>query len=175
MRQINCIVVHTTATERITRVWPFFKYWIETLGWKREGGYHKVIFPSGEISTLAEDQHIVNGCPDYNRNGLHIATIGGLKKDDRTPEQKESVMRQIKAWQSEYGIPDERVFPHYELDPRKSCPWYDPRKELKVWQPKEDSPSEVNILPTVEDAMKIFRNAGNELINLSKGVTNDRK
>lgn len=124
------IVVHCTATQQHEHLMPLYVDWILHRRWRKAEGYHKIVFPDGTITTLAGDDVVVNGAVGYNPDSLHVAYMGGRERDDRTEEQKKALTRIILEWQQEYGIPDEKVVPHYALNPNKACPWYDPRHEM---------------------------------------------
>ena len=130
MREIKGIIEHCTATQQVNRLMPFYRTWIEENNWKFSEGYHVVIFPDGTESRLAGDELIVNGARGYNRDYLHMAYVGGLKGDDRTPEQKEAIKRRREIWRALYNIPEDKILPHYAVDKRKKCPWYDPIDEI---------------------------------------------
>lgn len=129
MRKIKGIIVHCTASSQVPNLFHLYFHWIAENGWQRAGGYHKVVLPDGTVSTLAGDRLIVNGAQGYNTDYLHIAYMGGAREDDRTPEQKEALVREIRKWQDEYDIPNSMVKPHYAVNPLKHCPHYDPRVE----------------------------------------------
>jgi len=57
MRNITHLVVHCTATPKNTTIASIRKHWKEGLGWKAVG-YHKIIEPNGNITTLATDDKV---------------------------------------------------------------------------------------------------------------------
>lgn len=90
MRKIDYIVIHATGSTLDATVQDIQKFWKDVRKWKNPG-YHKLIDKYGTIHELAKPHRIVNGAKGYNHNGYHIAWIGGMNSDNRTPEQKESL------------------------------------------------------------------------------------
>lgn len=131
MRQIKYIVIHCTATDQKAKVSSIQRYWRENLKWKSPG-YHKIVEPSGKVVTLATDDKICNGVAGHNSVCLHISYIGGRLKDDRTPQQKASIISEVKKWLQLY--PNAEVLGHRDFaGVKKACPNFDVRTEYVSW------------------------------------------
>lgn len=132
MRNITHIVVHCTATAQTATVSSIQRYWRTTLGWKSPG-YHIVVTPGGAAIRLAEDHQTTNGVRGHNASSLHISYIGGVDAnnkpmDNRTPEQKETLLLMIKDWLQRY--PDAIVCGHRDFPGvTKACPSFDALSE----------------------------------------------
>ena len=96
--------------------------------WKSPG-YHIVVTPGGAAIRLAEDHQTTNGVKGHNASSLHISYIGGVDAnnkpmDNRTPEQKKSMLLMIKDWLQRY--PDAVVCGHRDFPGvNKACPSFD--------------------------------------------------
>ncbi len=122
MRTIKYIVLHCTATQQSATVENIQRYWRDRLGWKNPG-YHYIYTPDGGEHQLLDVSKIANGVRGYNRNSVHLAYIGGLYNDDRTPKQKTAMYsRLLKLWKDH---PLAQTIGHRQLDPYKECPRFD--------------------------------------------------
>lgn len=129
MRNIKYIVVHCTATPQTTTVESIKNHWKNFLGWKTVG-YHFLIKPDGEIVHLAEINEITNGVKGYNKESVHVSYIGGGIKDDRTKEQKESLLTVIHALRKTY--PNAKILGHRDFpNIKKACPNFNAIEEYK--------------------------------------------
>jgi len=95
MREVDYIVIHCTGASQKQSVESILRYWREVKGWKQVG-YHRIIEPNGEINNLATFDEVTNGVRGYNHNSIHICYIGGKNTDDRTEQQKASILICIK-------------------------------------------------------------------------------
>lgn len=136
MREIKYIAVHCTATPQTTSIESIKQYWKTQLGWKMPG-YHFIIKPNGEIAQLLDIEKVSNGVKGFNSVSINIAYIGGIDDkgkplDNRTPEQKQSlidVLKQLKKSYPQALIQGHRDFPNV----KKACPSFDAKKEyLKI-------------------------------------------
>lgn len=134
MRNINYIVVHCTATPQNTTIESIKKYWHEVLKWNAPG-YHYIIKASGELVQLLPIDQISNGVAGYNSQCINIAYIGGIDNngnpiDNRTPPQKEMLLRLLKQLKQQFPkaiIQGHRDFPGV----KKACPSFDAKNEYK--------------------------------------------
>lgn len=99
-RFIKHIIIHCTAGPQTQTLESIRNYWHNVLKWKT-GGYHKMVFPDGDIVDLYPLTTVTNGVKGFNSNSVHISYVGGIDSkghaiDNRTPEQKESLLRAIK-------------------------------------------------------------------------------
>lgn len=142
MRQINTIYVHCTASQPSASVFAIREEF-RRKGWKNPG-YHYLIEASGKITQLLDDSKIANGVKGHNKDGLHVAYIGGIEangtpKDTRTEEQKHSLRVLLKVLHGLY--PKAHIMGHRDIwgkNPakwQKSCPCFDAEKEYKDMQP----------------------------------------
>ncbi len=143
-RKIDFIVVHCTATAPNTAIENIKKYWSKNLGWKSPG-YHKIVDAWGKVTTLADDEDVVNGVKGHNHNGLHISYIGGVDqkgnaKDTRSPQQKAALLAELTAWKAKY--PEAIIQGHRDFsedkngngiidawERMKECPSFDAKTE----------------------------------------------
>lgn len=135
MRKIKYIVVHCTASSPTSTVEKIQNYWKEHLGWKNPG-YHIIIGRNGEKHRLLPDENISNGVGGgYNTPSLNVSYIGGIDSsgkaiDNRTDEQKKSLIEVVSEWKKLY--PDAEILGHrdfyrkykYKLA-NKACPCFD--------------------------------------------------
>lgn len=127
-REIKYLVVHCTATPKNTTIKSIQNYWKNNLGWK-SSGYHYIIESNGNVVQLADESKITNGVAGYNSVSIHISYIGGQFKDDRTPEQKESIEKLLKELKKRY--PKAKIQGHRDFGVKKACPQFNAIEEYK--------------------------------------------
>ena len=131
MRRIDYIVVHCTATPQNTTIESIQRHWRNVLGWKNPG-YHYIIEADGKVTNLQPLHLPSNGVAGHNANSVHLSYIGGLQKDDRTPEQKRSMLGLIRELQSQFAsakVRGHKDFPGVT----KACPNFDVNKWLEKY------------------------------------------
>lgn len=132
MRDIKNIVLHCTATAQTATIPSIVKYWKDVMKWKTPG-YHFLIRPDGTYENLVPIETPSNGVAGHNKNSIHISYIGGIDSkgkasDNRTPAQKETMIRLIKEMKAKFPHADlrgHRDFPGVT----KECPSFD----VKSW------------------------------------------
>ena len=140
MRRITHLVVHCTATNRLTTVESIQRYWREVMGW-RSPGYHVIVKADGERVRLQPDDKPTNGVAGHNATSLHVSYIGGvvpgrvagqrIAADTRTQQQKEALLAQLKEWRALY--PDAVILGHRDFPGvTKACPSFDARAEYSA-------------------------------------------
>ena len=134
-RDIKYLFLHTTGTSMDATPDAMRKYWKNKLGWKNPG-YHITIDKYGEAHHLLPFDKIANGVRGWNKNAIHISTIGGKDgTDTRTDQQKLALAWWVKKLSSEYTdivIKGHRdVYGPDKSYWKKSCPNYDVTKWLK--------------------------------------------
>lgn len=120
MRNIDYLVVHCTATAQSAKIESIKRYWKEVLKWKQVG-YHFIVEANGNVVQLADIKEITNGVKGFNSNSIHFCYIGGLKSDDRTQAQKDTLERLLKQYKAIFPhaiIQGHRDFPNV----KKDCP-----------------------------------------------------
>ena len=142
MRSVKYIVIHCTAGPRNQKTSVILNFWRKKLGWKNVG-YHKLISEDGTVEELAKPEQIVNGVKGHNSHSYHICYKGGQGgKDNRTDEQKVSLLSEIKKARKLF--PKAQVLGHRDLSPdlnndgiiqpnewTKNCPSFDAKKEYE--------------------------------------------
>lgn len=122
------IVVHCTATRE--GAWydaADIDRWHRERGWSGIG-YHAVVLLDGRVEPGRSEHSPGAHVAGHNADSLAVVYVGGLAADGRTPSdtrtqaQQAALLSVVQGWQRQYGIPSERVFGHYELDPKKACP-----------------------------------------------------
>lgn len=118
MRKIEYIVVHCTGTYPYATIEGMKMHW-KSLGWKNPG-YHVVIREDGSVVRLADNEEITNGVKGYNVKSLHVAYIGGIKRNGRpgctlTEDQEKSLATVLSQWAKKY--PDAKIVGHRDLSP----------------------------------------------------------
>lgn len=145
MRSIKRIFVHCTAgsqRQKIADLQAEFK----RKGWKHPG-YHYVIQADGTITQLLGEQFVSNGVKGYNSTSINVAYMGGIDAqskavDNRTPEQKASLVKLLKELKGRY--PKAEILGHRDISPDtngngivdpweriKECPCFDAKVEYK--------------------------------------------
>lgn len=133
-RKINNLVVHCTATPQSSTIESIQRYWKAVKHWKFPG-YHIIIPPNGSIIRLQPDHIPSNGVAKRNSDALHVSYIGGVDGkgkplDNRTPEQKESLIQVLTAWMKEN--PGAKILGHRDFPGvAKACPSFNAREEYK--------------------------------------------
>ena len=115
-------------------------------GWKNPG-YHYVVMPDGTISQMLGEQFVSNGVKGYNSTSVNVAYVGGIDAkgeptDNRTDEQKQSLVRLLKELKGRY--PKAQILGHRDISPDtnhngvvdpweriKACPCFDAIKEYE--------------------------------------------
>ncbi|WP_419810784.1 N-acetylmuramoyl-L-alanine amidase [Bacterioplanoides sp.] len=131
MRQINRIVIHSTATYADMNV---DADWVRQVHVNENGwadiGYHFVICRDGTVELgrpIATPGAHVRG---FNSDSIGIAMVGGLGEDDQaednfTDEQFKALANLITTLDSVEQIAGSEVVGHNELDSKKECPCFD--------------------------------------------------
>ena len=145
MRNIKYIAVHCTASSQHATIKE------RLLEFKRKGwskpGYHHIVDVNGKVfNTLSEDE-VSNGVKGFNSNLINVAYIGGIDAkgkpvDNRTEEQKKSLLLLLKALKKKY--PNAVIQGHRDFSPDtnkngivdpweriKACPCFDAKVEYK--------------------------------------------
>ena len=138
MRTIDKIIVHCTAGSQKNTAADVVR--LHTMpksrggnGWK-VAGYHYIIEASGKIVSTVPDAQVSNGCYGQNQHSINVCYIGGVDMttrglpplDNRTPEQKKSLLNLLKALRKKY--PEARIYGHRDFA-NKACPSFDAKTE----------------------------------------------
>ncbi len=131
--KITKIIIHCTAT-------PFGRNFTtdqidrfhRQRGFRRIG-YHYVIYLDGTIAPGRPESSVGAHCLGQNRCSIGVANVGGLDAaghpaDTRTPAQKQSLIKIIRALRSRY--PSATVHGHREFA-AKACPCFDAAAEYR--------------------------------------------
>lgn len=147
MKRIERLVIHCTATPEGREVKASdIRHWHcapppEGHGWKQVG-YTDMIHLDGTLERLVnnnEDPYVeawevTNGAKGYNTTSRHVVYVGGMRHglpaDTRTPEQKEAMKHYVEDFKKRLPFAD--VCGHNDLNPAKSCPCFDVRKEYTI-------------------------------------------
>lgn len=144
-RNIKYIAVHCTASSQHATIKELLLEF-KRKGWSKPG-YHYIVDVSGKVfNTLSEDE-VSNGVKGFNSNLINVAYIGGIDAkgkpvDNRTEEQKKSLLLLLKALKKEY--PNAIIQGHRDFSPDtnkngivdpweriKACPCFDAKVEYK--------------------------------------------
>ena len=144
MRTIKYIAVHCTASSQLATVKELLLEF-QRRGWKNPG-YHYV-GADGTITQLLDEEGVSNGVRGYNSVLVNVAYIGGIDTegkavDNRTPEQKASLLKLLGMLHKKY--PTATIQGHRDFSPDlnrngiiepnefiKACPCFDAKKEYK--------------------------------------------
>lgn len=145
MRNIKYIAVHCTASSQHATIKELLLEF-ERKGWSKPG-YHHIVDVNGKVfNTLSEDE-VSNGVKGFNSNLINVAYIGGIDAkgkpvDNRTEEQKKSLLLLLKALKKKY--PNAIIQGHRDFSPDtnkngivdpweriKACPCFDAKVEYK--------------------------------------------
>ncbi|MBF1434407.1 MAG: N-acetylmuramoyl-L-alanine amidase [Prevotella nanceiensis] len=145
MRNIKYIAVHCTASSQHATIKELLLEF-KRKGWSKPG-YHYIVDVSGKVfNTLSEDE-VSNGVKGFNSNLINVAYIGGIDTkgkpvDNRTEEQKKSLLLLLKALKKKY--PNAIIQGHRDFSPDtnkngivdpweriKACPCFDAKVEYK--------------------------------------------
>lgn len=145
MRNIKYIAVHCTASSQHATIKELLLEF-ERKGWSKPG-YHHIVDVNGKVfNTLSEDE-VSNGVKGFNSNLINVAYIGGIDAkgkpvDNRTEEQKKSLLLLLKALKEKY--PNAIIQGHRDFSPDtnkngivdpweriKACPCFDAKVEYK--------------------------------------------
>ena len=145
MRSIKRIFVHCTAGNQN---WTDKELRIEfkNKGWKNPG-YHYVVLKDGAIKQMLGEEKVSNGVKGYNSTSINVAYTGGIDEngktvDNRTPEQKASLVKLLKELKGRY--PKAEIMGHRDISPDtngngivdpweriKECPCFNAKDEYK--------------------------------------------
>lgn len=145
MRNIKYIAVHCTASSQHATIKELLLEF-KRKGWSKPG-YHYIVDVNGKVfNTLSEDE-VSNGVKGFNSNLINVAYIGGIDTkgkpvDNRTEEQKKSLLLLLKALKKKY--PNAIIQGHRDFSPDtnkngivdpweriKACPCFDAKVEYK--------------------------------------------
>lgn len=148
MSKLERLVIHCTATppgREVTaadiRRWHTSPVSQGGRGW-RQVGYTDLIHLDGRIERLVPNNEdaevdppeITNGARGYNTTSRHVAYVGGVAADGRTPtdtrtpQQRQALERYVGDFLRRF--PRVKVVGHNELAP-KACPSFDVRTWLR--------------------------------------------
>ena len=145
MRSIKRIFVHCTAGSQRQTINDLMAE-LKRKKWKHPG-YHYVIQADGTITQLLGEQFVSNGVKGYNSTAVNVAYMGGIDErgkavDNRTPEQKTSLVKLLKELKGRY--PKAEILGHRDISPDtngngkvdsweriKECPCFDAKVEYK--------------------------------------------
>lgn len=145
MRSIKRIFVHCTAGSQRLKI-ADLQAEFKRKGWKHPG-YHYVIQADGTITQLLGEQFVSNGVKGYNSTAVNVAYMGGIDAqgkavDNRTPEQKASLVKLLKELKGRY--PKAEIMGHRDISPDtngngivdpweriKECPCFNAKDEYK--------------------------------------------
>ncbi len=138
MRKIDKIIVHCTAGNQSDTAADIVRYHTNPksrggCGWKT-AGYHYIIEANGKIVNTVPEEKISNGCYGHNGNSINVCYVGGVDTsksylppiDNRTPEQKKSLLALLKILRKKY--PEARIYGHRDFA-KKACPSFDAKTE----------------------------------------------
>ena len=130
MRDVTHIVIHCTGASQNQTVASIQNHWRNVLGW-RNVGYHRLIESDGTTHNLAHFDSVTNGVRGHNANSIHISYIGGQHNDNRTEQQKASILdciyEALRYCGKKVVIQGHRDFPNVA----KACPQFDAKKEYE--------------------------------------------
>lgn len=132
MRNITHLVVHCSATPQNTTIESIKNYWRTVRKW-RSPGYHYIIKANGEVVKLLDIESVSNGVAGRNSTLINICYIGGVTSagvpvDNRTPQQKASMLTLLKELKQKFPkaiIQGHRDFPGVA----KACPSFNAKAE----------------------------------------------
>ena len=145
MRTIERIFVHCTAGSQKQTI-EDLKAEFKARGWKHPG-YHYAVMPRGRIEQMLPEEEVSNGVQGYNSTSINVAYIGGIDGngkavDNRTEEQKKSLLSLLKSLRERY--PKAKIMGHRDISPDKNgngiidpwerikeCPCFDAITEYK--------------------------------------------
>lgn len=145
MRKIERIFIHCTAGSQRATVNDLMREF-KNKGWKNSG-YHILVTADGKIHQLLPFEKVSNGVKGFNQTSINIAYTGGIDAkgnavDNRTPEQKQSLMKLLIRLREKY--PKAKIMGHRDISPDlngngevdtferiKECPCFDAMVEYK--------------------------------------------
>lgn len=132
-RNIKEIILHCTATpEGRDYTVEQIRQQHKSQGWS-DIGYHYVIYRNGSLHVGRDVNLIGSHCKGRNSNSIGVVYVGGCDKDmkpkdTRTDEQKDTMLKLLKALKVLY--PGVEIHGHNEYA-AKACPSFDVQKEYK--------------------------------------------
>lgn len=145
MRNIKYIAVHCTASSQHTTIKELLLEF-KRKGWSKPG-YHHIVDVNGKVFNTLPEEEVSNGVKGFNSNLINVAYIGGIDAkgkpvDNRTEEQKKSLLLLLKALKKKY--PNAIIQGHRDFSPDtnkngivdpweriKACPCFDAKVEYK--------------------------------------------
>lgn len=147
MRNIKYIVLHCTAGNQKQKAEDVVRFHTGPkengcLGWS-VAGYHYIIEADGTVRNIVPLDRNSNGVKGYNSVSVHVCWIGGMGGiDNRTPAQKEALLRLVRELRKKY--PQAEIRGHRDfsedkngngvIDPwerMKECPCFEAKTEYK--------------------------------------------
>lgn len=138
MRTIKEIIVHCSGGHQSNTAKDIVAYHMmpKTLGGRgwHAPGYHYIIEADGTVVRTWPEESVSNGCYGHNRTAINVCYVGGVDTqkpglpplDNRTPAQKESLLKLLRHLKKVY--PAATIHGHRNFAP-KACPSFDARKE----------------------------------------------
>lgn len=128
IKSVKYIVVHCADTDP-SKPYPFeacMRDHIYNRGWDNIG-YHYYITTDGVIHKGRQLDQEGAHAYGFNANSIGVCYEGGKGGDTRTFAQKESLRNCLRCLKFLY--PDAEIVGHHDLNPNKSCPNFDAKKE----------------------------------------------
>jgi len=136
MRNIKYIAVHCTGGNQKATVADLVAEF-RRKGWKAPG-YHYVVLADGKIHQLLVTDKVSNGVKGFNSVTVNVAYTGGIDSngksvDNRTPEQKASLLRLLKSLKEKF--PQAIIKGHRDFSPDKNG-----NGKIDLWERIKDCP-----------------------------------
>lgn len=133
MRPINKLIIHCSDSEFGDA--DLIDAWHKEKGWSGIG-YHYVILngyrakdewteDDGVMENGRDEEEVGSHCKGHNKDSIGICLIGRKGFTDR---QMIMLRNLVEDLTDKYDIPYDKVYGHYELDPKKTCPNFNMNK-----------------------------------------------
>jgi len=124
MNKVEYIVIHHSATDRLTTTFNGVRNYHLSLGWD-DIGYHYFIAGNGAIIKGREEYTNGAHCRSnrMNHRSIGICLAGDFTKEKPSENQIKSLISLIARIQKHYNMPNEKVLGHKDVDgARTPCP-----------------------------------------------------
>lgn len=141
-REFLSIVIHCSASNRMTTTPAEITAWHKARGWATIG-YHKVITGDGKVHQGREDRLMGAGAEGWNEDSLHVCVTGNFDLDKMTKDhpQYKALVQVVATLANRHGIRARDIIGHRDVYTRlgqpqkKSCPGaslYDLLDDIRV-------------------------------------------
>ena len=120
MRPIKRIIIHHSASPRVTTTIQQIEGWHKKAGYKGVG-YHKVIEGGGLVRQGRPDEEIGAHAYGHNHDSLGVCVVGNFENEQPDEAQIDALVQVLATLCKRHGLKASAIFGHRDVNPT-ACP-----------------------------------------------------